>query len=115
MKQVWQSDDGKKIGSKEEINDYEWQLKNPLSAAVAKVESTYSVHNLLTKHKRTEQGTWEIRGEDHNCDFGGSHHQPYIATVSGTLKQAIEYASKSAEFFTWGGGGSINKINIVKL
>ena len=115
MKQVWTSDDGCMIGSKQAVSDYEYQQKNPLATAIKKVEECWSVRTLLESTPRSTVGSWEIREEDPNCDFGGHHHQPYMATVSGTLSQAIEYAAKSNRFFGWGAGGSIKKIDIIKL
>jgi hypothetical protein len=63
----------------------------------------------------SHEGIWRICGEDPNCDFGGSHHNPYLATVEGTLEEAIEYAVELPRFWTWGRGGTIDLIDIVKL
>jgi len=53
------------------------------------------------------KGVWKIYGEDTNCDMGGSLHEPYLATVEGTFKKAIEYAMSLDKFFQWGAGGRI--------
>lgn len=58
-----------------------------------------------------EQGTWNIYGEDPNCDFGGHHSQPFLGTVTGTYKNVLEYAQTLAGWTTWGGGGRIQKIS----
>lgn len=60
-------------------------------------------------------GTWQIFGEDPNCDFGGPHHEPLIATVQGTYESAVEYALGLPNFFTWGGGGKVRKVEVVKV
>ena len=71
------------------------------------IEHSYSGKQLMEKHKLSDYGVWKIYGEDPNCDMGGYHHQPLIATVEGTLEKAIEYAVQSTAFYTWGGGGDI--------
>jgi len=76
---------------------------------------TYEYTKLLEKHSLNEVGVWEIKGEDPNCDFGGSHSQPYLATVSGKLSDVIERAVELPKFWTWGAGGSIRKVNIVSV
>lgn len=73
---------------------------------------------LLMKHKLTDHGQWEIVGEDPNCDLAGTHINPHIAYVEGTLEEAIKYAVKQPKWYTWGGGGNIRPImqkNIIKL
>lgn len=76
------------------------------------LSSTYSGQRLLEKHSLTEEGTWEILGEDSNCDLGGSHHQPNLGVYSGTLQKILEVAVQQPNWSSWGGGGNINKINI---
>lgn len=70
-------------------------------------EVTYSGCRLLEKHKLDETRTWHIKGEDPNCDWGGSHHQPDLGYFTGTLNDCIKYAISLPNFWTWGGGGSI--------
>jgi hypothetical protein len=75
---------------------------------------TYSGRELLKKHNMDETGIWEVRGEDPNCDMGGSHHQPYLGTYEGTLRDVAEAAVEMSGFWQWGGGGSIKKLKIQK-
>jgi len=77
---------------------------------------------LLKDYPAETVGTWEIRGEDPNCDLGGHHHEPRLETVTGTYKNVVEYALTLPNFFTWGGGGRIvrrdpptNLVNVDKL
>ena len=74
--------------------------------------STYNGQRLLQEHKLDEEGTWEVRGEDPNCDFGGHHHEPYLGTFSGTLENVIRKAVTLDRFWEWGYGGSIRKVEI---
>lgn len=74
---------------------------------------SYSGKKLLEKHSLNETGFWKIKGEDPNCDLGGSHIQPDLGTVQGTLQQALEFALDNPNFYTWGGGGDIEKINVI--
>lgn len=69
---------------------------------------------LLEAHHANEQGTWRIRGEDPNCDLGGHHHQPELDIVTGTYINVVEYALGLSGFFSWGGGGDIEKITSTK-
>lgn len=73
---------------------------------------------LMKEHHISDYGLWEILGEDPNCDYSGSHIQPHIAYVEGTLEQAILYAVKQPKWNTWGTGGNIKPIPdqlIIKL
>lgn len=79
------------------------------------MQSSYSGKKLLEKHSLNETGTWRIRGEDPNCDFGGSHYQPDLGTVEGRLEDVIRYAVSKPNFFTWGSGGDITKVEIKKV
>lgn len=63
----------------------------------------------------SQEGLWQIFGEDPNCDLGGSHHQPLLATVQGTYAAAVDYALDLPSFFTWGGGGDVRKIEVIKV
>lgn len=65
---------------------------------------------LLKKHKLDEVGTWEVRGEDSNCDIGGSHHQPLLGYFEGKLEDVIKHAVHLSGFWQWGGGGDIIKL-----
>ena len=62
---------------------------------------------LLREHKLDEYGRWDIYGEDSNCDFGGSHHVPFLVTLEGKLEDVIRYAVQMERFWIWGGGGDI--------
>jgi hypothetical protein len=64
---------------------------------------------LLEVYSPDETGTWRILGEDPNCDWGGSHHEPELETVTGTYRNVVEYALTLKNFYTWGGGGRIVK------
>ena len=66
---------------------------------------------LLRDHPASAQGTWQILGEDPNCDLGGPHHQPELATVTGTYENVVDYALTLKGFFSWGGGGRIVPLN----
>lgn len=76
------------------------------------LQETYSGKELLKKHQLDEKGTWEVRGEDPNCDLGGHHHMPVLGRYQGTLNEVIDIAVNSAGFWQWGGGGDIQKISV---
>ena len=77
------------------------------------INDTYSGKQLLEHHSLDEEGIWEIRGEDPNCDFGGAHHQPKLGIVQGKLRDVIMYGVGLPGFWQWGGGGSFESIGII--
>jgi len=74
------------------------------------MDMSYIKKRLFEKYSPDEKGTWRILGEDPNCDFGGSHHEPELETVTGTYANVVEYALTLKSFFTWGHGGRIIKV-----
>jgi hypothetical protein len=70
----------------------------------------YSGKELLKKHSLDENGVWEVRGEDPNCDLGGHHHQPLLGYFEGTLEKVLLTAVNLSNFYSWGGGGDIKKV-----
>ena len=74
--------------------------------------SSYSL--LLREYRLDETGIWQIFGEDPNCDFGGCHSQPSLGFVEGKLEDVIEYAVELPNFWQWGAGGDIRKIDSIK-
>ena|ERR1035437_9781041 len=69
--------------------------------------NTYSGQHL--GHSLNEVGVWLVKGEDSNCDMGGSHYQPTLGYFEGKLEDVIRYAVELPNFWQWGGGGSITK------
>ncbi len=74
---------------------------------VSRYLSTWQGNRLLKKHNLDAEGVWRVRGEDPNPDMGGHHHQPEIGVFEGRLRDVIAYAVHQPDFWTWGGGGSI--------
>lgn len=71
---------------------------------------TYGGRELTSKHSLEEYGIWKVEGEDPNCDFGGSHHQPNLGLFEGKLLDVIKTAVELPAFWTWGAGGNITKV-----
>lgn len=76
--------------------------------------SSYNGKALLKKHGLSDIGTWHIRGEDPNADFGGHHHMPTLGYRTGTLRDVVEEAVDMKDFWTWGSGGDITLIDVKK-
>lgn len=74
---------------------------------------TYGFKDL--KDKLDTYGIWQVLGEDPNCDFGGSHHQPMLGFFEGKLYDVIHYALTLKGFWTWGAGGNFKQIEVVKV
>lgn len=116
--------DGTKFNDEWKANEHEQKLNDArfasmnggLSDRAAKwLRTSYSGQRLREKHFLDEEGTWRIRGEDPNCDFGGHHYQPELGTVEGKLRDVVEHAVQLDGFYTWGGGGDIIKVTIKKV
>lgn len=73
-------------------------------------ETSYSGKRLLEQYDLNKVGIWEIRGEDPNCDMGGSHHQPRLGIVQGKLQDVIMFGVNLDGFWNWGAGGDFNFI-----
>lgn len=80
----------------------------------ARFTKTYSYRDLIKNHTLEEEGIWQIFGEDPNCDMGGPHIQPSLGFVEGKLSDVIEYAVELPNFWQWGSGGDIKKIDGIK-
>lgn len=83
---------------------------------LSKYSTTWPGGKLLEKYPDLKTfGIWHIYGEDPNCDLGGHHHEPFLGTYKGTLQKVLEAAFANPRFYTWGGGGRIEKISIAEL
>ena len=107
--------DGTEFESEEVAKVYESEQTSFTSANAKKFTKGWFGRELLKKHSIDTHGTWEVRGEDPNCDLGGHHHNPYLGTFTGTLKDVINKAVELPNFWGWGSGGKITKIEIEKL
>lgn len=87
-------------------------LKN---APLNKYLQTSEGQRLVEKHDLQSHGTWSIKAEDPNRDFGGHHHEPELAVVCGKLEDVINYATSLPRFYTWGAGGRITKLDVIQL
>ncbi len=72
---------------------------------------TWNGEQLLRRYSLDQEGLWQIRGEDPNCDMGGSHHQPDLGLVEGKLRDVIEYGVELSGFWQWGAGGTFTLLN----
>lgn len=60
-------------------------------------------------------GIFQVKGEDPNCDFVGSHHQPELGVFRGKFEDVAAYAVEIPSFWQWGSGGSIEEIKIKEI
>ena len=70
---------------------------------------------LLSDYPSTKEGTWLVKGEDANPDWGGSRQIPTLGYFTGRYKDVVDYALNLPNFFAWGRGGNITEINIRKV
>ncbi len=107
--------DGKVFDTPDAAHAHEESLLPKAEASYERFLKTWGGSKLLKEHSLTESGVWEVRGEDPNCDMGGAHYEPYIATVDGVLEDVIRWAVVQDKFWVWGSGGSITKRTIQKV
>jgi hypothetical protein len=86
-----------------------------MSTSLERYKNTYSYKELIKKYSLDQVGIWEVRGEDANCDFGGSHHMPVLFHVHGKLQEVIENAVEQKGFWTWGAGGDFRLIRVLPI
>ena len=79
--------------------------------------NSYSGKRLLDKYGNIQgqEGYFRILGEDSNADMGGSNHQPTLATCYGALVDVINYAVELPRWTTWGAGGDIEPITVIRI
>lgn len=78
---------------------------------ILKFVNSYSGSKLLEKYSLQDRGTWNVYGEDPNCDFGGQHSKPLLGVVEGKLIDVIKWGIINPNWNTWGRGGSITSVN----
>lgn len=74
-----------------------------------------SYHYQHNAYSVNEEGIFEVRGEDPNCDFGGPHHQPLLFVAQGKFIDILTRAVKTNNWMTCGSGGTITKLKIDKV
>ena len=113
----WQSSDGSLFDSEHEAENYEREQDERINSdKVAKFMETYEGRGLAKAYPDMEvEGIWEVLGEDSNCDFGGPHHMPKLFTAEGCLIDVVKRAVATPGFWTWGAGGKIRKVEVIKL
>jgi hypothetical protein len=109
---IYKTEDGKTFKTMESALAHEKSVTNQAEGLFHRYITAYSGQQLLKKHRLEEKGVWRVEGEDPNCDFGGPHHRPHIGDFEGKLENVIEAAVMEKEFWTWGGGGTITKIEV---
>lgn len=67
---------------------------------------------LSKEYPGDQYGTWEITGEDPNCDLGGPHHNPQLGYLKGRYDEVLEKALTLGGFFQWGSGGYIKPVEV---
>lgn len=100
---------------KETLLNVENKTKAELSfdTQLNKYRQTYNGKIMFSVHGFNEFGFWKIRGEDPNCDMGGYHHMPDLGIFNGTFKEALMFAFNHPQFYAWGGGGDLIKVEMI--
>lgn len=66
----------------------------------------------MTDNNADKISTWEILGEDPNCDLGGAHYQPKLGIYQGKYEDIVSHALGMSAFISWGSGGDIKEVKI---
>lgn len=83
-----------------------------MNKTTIKYLETYAGRELVNKHTLNTVGVWRVRGEDPNCDWGGSHHQPDMGIYEGCLESVLDQVTAMSGFWQWGAGGSLELVKI---
>jgi hypothetical protein len=114
MKQVFQAHDGVVFETEFDCVLHEQKLHEQEQNNLRKFQNTYWWNN-TRKYELDEEGTWQVYGEDPNCDYHGPHHNPYLATYTGRFLNVAKKAVELVGFWQWGAGGYIKKIEVTKV
>ena len=74
----------------------------------AQYQKTFNYTQL--KYPLSTEGIWNVRGEDPNCDWGGSHIMPQLGHYTGKLEDVIRFAVTLPNFWAWGAGGDFTLV-----
>jgi len=77
--------------------------------AIERFKTSYNGKELIKKYDPSTTGTWQIFGEDSNADLCGPHSMPSLGYFTGRLSDVIVHAVQLPGWFTWGGGGKIER------
>lgn len=113
-KRVYQTSDNLTFETEQAAIDHEKGLEKLQNELVQKFYSGYSAKE-LKKYASNEYGIWEVRGEDSNCDMGGSHYTPLLGYFEGKLSDVVKHAVGLPKFWQWGAGGEVKKIEPIKI
>lgn len=67
----------------------------------------YLERNPECESELEKSGTWNVYGADPNCDFGGTHHNPFLGKFKGKYSDVLRHAVTLRDWSSWGAGGSI--------
>ena len=70
---------------------------------------------LVKKHNLTESGTWVVWSENQTLETYIAPNYKFLGVYSGTLKFVIEVAVTLPEFWNFGEGGWIQKVDVVNV
>lgn len=114
-KTVYVAVDGKEYNTESEAEQANNKIIKERNIKFVNYLNGYDGQELVKKYTLDSYGIWKIEGEDPNADFGGHHNPPFLGIVEGKLNDVIEYAVTLPNFWSWGAGGSIKKIDVVKV
>lgn len=115
MKTKFIAEDGKEFDNEDSCLDYENSLKNTVEYRVSEWLKNYSGRKTLELYSLGDYGVWRVLGEDGNADFHGGRQIPYLGTFEGKLEDVVAHAVQLHRFYSLGGGGTIEKVEVVKL
>lgn len=107
--------DGKKFDTQTEAEAHEAELeRKAVDRYIKYMKDTYGGKRLLQDHSPNDVGFWKVVGESDDPGIGGGRG-PDLGTYEGRLIDVIHHATAMDAFWSWGGGGSITKVNVTKL
>ena len=115
MKTKFIAEDGREFENEDSCLDYENSLKNTVEYRVNEWLKSHTGRHILDSYSLSDYGVWRVLGEDGNADFHGGRQIPYLGTFEGTLNSVIKHAVQLPRFYSWGRGGTIEKIEVIKV
>lgn len=112
MKQVFQAFDGKIFESAIAALQYEEHENLLGEEQKTRVLKLPQIQEAFRKHGISTVGYWELKGESPDAYAPGRVIGIYHGTLMSVAKEA---AKEYIKFFSYGSGGSINKIEIKEL
>jgi hypothetical protein len=109
------ANDGKEFPTQAEAEKHEAEMEKKNAERYLKFIQGYRGKRLLAEHSTTEEGIWKVTGEEDDAVPFGGNSGANMGLFQGRLIDVIHHVTAKNRFWTWGGGGDIQKVSVKKL